>query len=717
MESYSAPDKLIPELPMTGPPLKSNQQGSARVSPCNKSLSTREKWGLMAAELTGEWVGPMNSRSFLDKLLPLATGSTPKFNDCHFYNMPCTGIKKDLYAPFIRMVNQASVLPGFKLIDVGDHPDGMSPQGKKNHPDIALYEKDVNTDANKLQYERLECFLELKTLENLQDPFQDPLSKTKHYSLESTTIGGTLCRGQIAGYAAQWCARQHWTHGFAVWIGGYWVRLIRFDRTGGTVSERFDIRTQGGFLLEFFWRLSQLTRAQRGYDTTVRLATPAEEALAKEQLARWKPEKERPVVVMQVPDGDGFREVIAWGSMAEPESLTGRATRGYPVWDRELKRVVFLKDAWRSGEDDVEKETIMLAKLNASKVQFVPKLICGDDLPGQVTETWTLAAEEWNLGAQAEDLVPRVHIRFTEDFIGVDICNFTSSKQFLQVVFDAFTAHREAFENCVILHRDISGGNVMMNENGCGILNDWDLARTVVEIEKGARQPHRSGTWQFMSHALLANVEKLHKLQDDLESFVWLVLYYILHFMEHSKLGDLESIVAGIFEQNNEHRDGTVTGGDGKWIVISKRGHIGGDFQVIGNDPLTRWFDEALHSVAFWYGHHRTVETLQQQASIPGMAAMLKLLPDEKCQPLYDHRAFVKYFETALERKDWPENDPAVPRFEMKKRRRDEDDDEVLKEQSKAKKLRAIAKPENGFRRNPFQNMPAASQPNMPARR
>ncbi|KAJ3485658.1 hypothetical protein NLJ89_g11884 [Agrocybe chaxingu] len=317
------------------------------------------------------------------QVAPLAMGSAPKFNNRHFYNMPCTGIKKDLYAPFIRMVNQASVLPGFKLVNVGDHPDGMSTKGKKKNPDIVLYEKDVNTHANKLQYEWLKCFLEFKTLENLQDPFQDPLSKTKHYSLESTTIGGTLCRGQIAGYAAQWCARQHWTHGFAVWIGGYW-----------------------------------LTRAQRGYDTTVRLATPTEEALAKE--------KERPVIVMQVPDGDGFREVIAWA--AGPESLTGRATRGYP-WDKERKRVVFLKDAWRSGEDDVEKETIMLAKLNASKVQFVPKLICGDDLPGQVTETWTLAAEEWNLGARAEDFAPRVHIRFTEDFIGVDICDFTSSKQ------------------------------------------------------------------------------------------------------------------------------------------------------------------------------------------------------------------------------------------------------------------------------------------------
>ncbi|KAJ3481208.1 hypothetical protein NLJ89_g12230 [Agrocybe chaxingu] len=52
-----------------------------------------------------------------------------------------------------------------------------------------------------------------------------------------------------------------------------------------------------------------------------------------------------------------------------------------------------------------------------------------------------------------------------------------------------------------------------------------------------------------------------------------------------------------------------------------------------------------------------TVQILQQQASIPGMAAMLKMLPNEKSQPLYNHHAFVKYFETTLERKDWPEND------------------------------------------------------------
>jgi hypothetical protein len=81
----------------------------------------------------------------------------------------------------------------------------------------------------------------------------------------------------------------------------------------------------------------------------VRSATPDEERLAHLHLRSWEPKKERPIVVLQVPDqpedededeggseaeldgpkddNAGFSEVIAWGAMGDADSLTGRATR------------------------------------------------------------------------------------------------------------------------------------------------------------------------------------------------------------------------------------------------------------------------------------------------------------------------------------------------------------------------------------------------------
>lgn len=72
------------------------------------------------------------------------------------------------------------------------------------------------------------------------------------------------------------------------------------------------------------------------------------------------------------------------------------------------------------------------------KTVGVPELICGDDLEGQITRTKEFASAPWNVGAVVEDLILRGYHRFSEDFIGLHLERFTSSKQFMQVVYDAF---------------------------------------------------------------------------------------------------------------------------------------------------------------------------------------------------------------------------------------------------------------------------------------
>ena len=36
-------------------------------------------------------------------------------------------------------------------------------------------------------------------------------------------------------------------------------------------------------------------------------------------------------------------------------------------------------------------------------------------------------------------------------------------------------AHGAAYEEAKVLHRDVSGGNVLIDQNGQGILIDWDM--------------------------------------------------------------------------------------------------------------------------------------------------------------------------------------------------------------------------------------------------
>ena len=109
-------------------------------------------------------------------------------------------------------------------------------------------------------------------------------------------------------------------------------------------------------------------------------------------------------------------------------------------------------------------------------------------------------------------------------------------------------AHKAAWEKAGVLHRDISSGNILITEDGRGLLNDWDMCKYKGEganpqspAFRSVRFPEHTcyhfvylvnfqGTWPFMSALLLRCPEKPHQVSDDVESFVhvinWLTLRY-----------------------------------------------------------------------------------------------------------------------------------------------------------------------------------------------
>ncbi|KAG1869753.1 hypothetical protein C8R48DRAFT_567043, partial [Suillus tomentosus] len=69
-----------------------------------------------------------------------------------------------------------------------------------------------------------------------------------------------------------------------------------------------------------------------------------------------------------------------------------------------------------------------------------------------------------------------IHYCLVLNIVATPITSFISSRQVVEVVQDALIAHQDAYEDCDILHRDLSVGNIMVHENE-GILIDWDLAK------------------------------------------------------------------------------------------------------------------------------------------------------------------------------------------------------------------------------------------------
>ncbi|KAF9554508.1 hypothetical protein CPC08DRAFT_602894, partial [Agrocybe pediades] len=394
--------------------------------------------------------------------------------------------------------------------------------------------------------------------------------------LEDGTEGCALCKDELVSHAKALLNYQHRTHVFIVHMVDPYARLIRFDRDGAIVSARFDYREHGEILLEFLWKFSNATSEARGRDPTVMRATVEEAALAREKLAKWFKYHKRPVYKLLIRDkelgGSTERkkmEVLVFSPVFRQLSLVGGATKGYVGYDPGTDKIVFVKDAWRSVDPSMIKETNTLRAINSAGItKGVPVLLCGDDLEGrwQSTITAEYSQKEWNIGGHFKGIGRRIHTRFVTDKVGRSIEKFKASKDFLKALFDAFRAHKVVYDKCQILHCDISVGNILVTADGKGFLNNWEQARSIENIVSGPHRDFRTGTWRFMSASLLLRPKKIHTLQDDIESFFWVPAYMILCFLKHNWTSQAKLIMESVYDerQSNVRTDGIVLGGTGK---------------------------------------------------------------------------------------------------------------------------------------------------------
>ncbi|KAI0689366.1 hypothetical protein C8T65DRAFT_700277 [Cerioporus squamosus] len=368
---------------------------------------------------------------------------------------------------------------------------------------------------------------------------------------------------------------------------------------------------------------------------------------------------------VEVSNGNQTRSFLIGKPRFRARGLTGRGTRGYVALECGTGRFVWLKDAWRAHYLLVEREGDILERLNEAKVLRVPTLVCHGDIQDQVTYTpqkWeeknpipqsfpvrhsksaapssstragpsSSTSQKRKRGADDDaDHVPppkglsrpsfrsdcplrrHKHYRLVVEEVALPLSEFQFGRQLVSIVRDCVIAHYQAYDKLSLLHGDISGGNVLiyprvskLQDGGyrivfAGLLADWEMAKSTDITDP--RQPERTGTWQYMSAALLSRSDKQVSVSDELESFFYVLLYHAARYLRSACAGNTIANYLDEFFDQYGWDDGRYVCGNKKLATI-----MSGCFYVV--DTTTLMFDSHMDSILAkllsWFKAHHGV--------------------------------------------------------------------------------------------------------------
>ncbi|KAI0364213.1 hypothetical protein BV20DRAFT_956708 [Pilatotrama ljubarskyi] len=602
-------------------------------------------------------VGPMPAQHFLDAFLPPVPVDRKRqllSNSGAFETVPRSGAKPaDVYEPLIAALNTASkdkcrapglVFENASLRSEQPHEPGyMKPHVCCYASENLRHVQDAPT-SSRTELGYAEFFIEVKP-DIALDFFVDPSPEATAEELRSHNLFARFhdeklkarvdrALGQHIAYAMEIQARQQRVCLFSISMSGSSTRLLRWDRSGIIVTRSFDIRTHPELLCEFLGRFACASRAQRGFDETVEMAVAEEVSLFRDaitahvrsqglsdaDLDKAVTEHYRPNHVMAVHvsvEDDSTDSHVASDRylvsrpVASPLHLAGRPTRGYWAVHAATKRVVFLKDTWRTPG---EREGAVIAKLNAVGVRNVPLFVAHGDVhrraassgseqrsssPIHRTETDLYDSEPWvcRINGERIRLSSHIHYRLILGTVGYGLKRFRGTHELLHAGYDVFQAMRGAYEKDSRLHRDISIGNIILvkepdSDTRKGYLIDWETSSRVDEHGRSL-DTARTGTWKFMSAKVLLRPEQPHVFEDDMESLVYVVLYCaLLHLPHNLSPKPLESIMHQLFD-SSVFFDGELRGGASKAM---NRGTRALTRRIkFTNLDFQKWLDDVLN--------------------------------------------------------------------------------------------------------------------------
>ncbi|KAF9644190.1 hypothetical protein BDM02DRAFT_3122282, partial [Thelephora ganbajun] len=504
---------------------------------------------------------------------------------------------------------------GFIFCDISRRPHGPPVVGIVK-PDIGLYRIDDENRGNIMNFKcknhssddmssyvahmgLVYLFIEVRKDPD-QDIFTDP-PKELPPSDRSSTIDTwsenendgyrVSALGQNAHYAHLIQTRQFRTCVFSLTVSGSTARIMCWDRSGVLVTEAFDYKANPQTLVDFVWRFVRANPAQQGFDTKVRavdsqgdrhsfLAAITSHVQLQLDLDPETDEKELKCEVDRHFDPGaiarltiGNRDVWVSRPLWVSRTVVGRCTVGYWGVLCDTKDVVFVKDVWRTNFKDVDPEGDILRDLEEKGVEHIPTVVCHGDVTTedgspQTTHIDRFVDDPWvkNLYPQEgclRKIVPRVHYRLVTDIAGYPLATFKGSRELLGVTFDAFNAVMDAHDKADTLHQDVSLPNIILYRpekemKRVGYLVDWELGCKLSEV--ALRGNVLVGTPAFMSFKALKVQGHVHGLKDDLESFIYIVLYGALRWLPVKSPFGLGSWLTGFFSAPHPNRigDGAV---------------------------------------------------------------------------------------------------------------------------------------------------------------
>ncbi|ETW82651.1 hypothetical protein HETIRDRAFT_120858 [Heterobasidion irregulare TC 32-1] len=547
-------------------PVNNKKSTTERFSTSTRTVPANEDYIQLIKEMRSQFVGPMPPNTFLRTFMPKSEGN--RLSKGYHALFADLKIEKGFEKNFIQAVRESGLCPGLLFVDTNDQIDGNF----HRKPDICVYKSDH--EWAKTNFPLMEFHIERKP--DSYDPFHDPPQDMKRslrekYPFEHNTINGNHSREQISSYTASQFSVQSRAFTFSLLFVGKFVRFIRWDRAGAVVTSRIDWREKPWCLASFLWRFGHSSDNDRGYDTSVSIPTQDEILRTKAALrqraidvavAQGGSEKDILTSIYSsddtfrkfrvVDDGPDRQEHFFVASVPQwyTSSPTGRGTKGYEALDVATGKMVYLKDTWRYVALGFEKEGDTYRLLEEKKVQRIPHRVCSGDIEGQETRTHEFIKQKWCCRVAIQR---HHHYRLVLGDLGRPLSQYTSTKELSQVMLDTIEAHQQAF-NAGVLHQDISGGNILITDNGRGLLIDWDLSRRTELAVPAARLKSRTGTWQFMACARLLNPgNKTHEFWHDLESFFHVFLYHAILY-QASRIPTTDDS-SRIFEQIEEFFD------------------------------------------------------------------------------------------------------------------------------------------------------------------
>ncbi|EEB89149.1 hypothetical protein MPER_12790, partial [Moniliophthora perniciosa FA553] len=430
-------------------------------------------------------------------------------------------------------------------------------QAAEIRPDITLYKQGTLVDRA-TDVRLMDGFLEVKPKDVSKDGFDD---NAESFAKDTNEAAST--RAQMATYAGSIMATQFRTHLFSVWISDKSARLIRWDRGGAIVSQKFDYAEEP-YLADFLWRFSFADDQTRGRDPCVELANEQDSKVQKARSLLELPASTSVLKFSVFDEETQTTKTYYGGRLTFKSSISpiGRCTRGLVVVD-EAGNLVYLKDTWRIVADDQEKEGETYKILKEAKLNGIPDVLAHGDARGKWRKTVTHKESKRRPSA-------RVHQHYFIVFkqVGRPLWDFKTTLELVKAIRDAVQAHKDALEKAGILHRDISVGNILITDEG-GMLIDWDFSRR--ENVQPQRVAVRTGTWQFMSAQLLLNppgtVE--HSRADDLESFFHVLCMDHAHIWStHAQGRTSQQYALHVYDRCWDFADGP-SGGEGKVALFA----------------------------------------------------------------------------------------------------------------------------------------------------